>query len=90
MTQDLCKHVNVMADDTDVFLLLCYYYHYFNFICRLIQTSTSREKAAIDISATVAQHGDIMPQMIRAHAQLDVTQYLTHMVLEKQQLLSKC
>ena len=63
-----CKTINVICDDSDVFVLLAHYFAEENFSVSLIMESTSRSRSSIDIGATVAKHSGIVPQLIAAHA----------------------
>ena len=63
-----CKTINVICDDTDVFVLLAHYFAEENLPVSLIMESTSRSQSSIDIGATVAKHSGIVPQFIVAHA----------------------
>ena len=63
-----CKTINVICDDTDVFVLLAHYFAEENLPVSLIMESTSRSQSSIDIGATVAKHSGIVPQLIVAHA----------------------
>ena len=65
-----CKTINVICDDTYVFVLLAHYFAEESLTVSLIMesTSTSRSRSSIDIGATVAKHSGIVPQLIAAHA----------------------
>ena len=63
-----CKTINVICDDTDVFVLLAHYFAEESLTVSLIMESTSRSRSSIDIGATVAKHSDIVPQLTAAHA----------------------
>ena len=63
-----CKTINVICDDTDVFILLAHYFAEESLSESLIMESTSRCRSSIDIGATVAKHSGIVPQLIVAHA----------------------
>ena len=63
-----CKTINVICDDTDVFVLLAHYFAEESLAVSLIMESTSRSRSSIDIGATEAKHSDIVPQLIAAHA----------------------
>ena len=62
------KTINVICDDTDVFVLLAHYFAEESLSVSLIMESTSRNRSSIDIGETVAKHSDIVPQLIAAHA----------------------
>ena len=63
-----CKTINVICDDTYVFVLLAHYFAEESLSVSLIMESTSRSRSSIDIGATVAKHSGIVPQLIAAHA----------------------
>ena len=63
-----CKTINVICDDTDVFLLLAHYFAEESLSVSLIMESTSRSQSSIEIGATVTKHSGIVPQLIAAHA----------------------
>ena len=58
----------VVADDTDVFILLLYHYLQENLTCPLFMTSPIQQRAVIDIKATVHVHHSIIPNLLAAHA----------------------
>ena len=62
-----CKTINVICDDTDVFILLAHYFAEESLSVSLIMESTSRSRSSIDIGATVAKHTGIIPQCNAAH-----------------------
>ena len=63
-----CKTINVICDDTDVFVLLAHYFAEESLSVSLIMESTIRSRLSIDIGATVAKHAGIVPQLIVAYA----------------------
>ena len=60
--------IRVICDDTDVFVLLMYFYHSLGLTCALTMESTGCERALIDIGASVEKHKDIIPYLPGAHA----------------------
>ena len=60
----------VVADDTDVFILLLYHYLQENLTCPLFMTSPIQQRAVIDIKATVHVHHSVIPNLLAAHALL--------------------
>ena len=60
--------IRVICDDTDVFVLLIYFYHSLGLTCTLTMESTGCERALIDIGASVEKHKDISPYLPGAHA----------------------
>ena len=51
-----CKTINVICDDTDVFVLLAHYFAEESLSVLLIMEYTSRSRSSIDIEATLARH----------------------------------
>ena len=58
------KHVTILADDTDVYVLLLHHYLEQNLQLPMIMASPIRERKVIDIQATVAKHRDIIPSLV--------------------------
>ena len=59
------KHVNILADDTDVYTLLLYYYLKQS---PMTMASPIKERKIIDIRATVEKHHDIIPLLLAGYA----------------------
>ncbi|KAJ8018705.1 hypothetical protein HOLleu_43161 [Holothuria leucospilota] len=62
------KTVRVLADDTDVFILLLHHYQQQALTTKMVMESPIKERAVIDIPATVGKFGDIIPAMLAGHA----------------------
>ncbi len=62
------KHVTILADDTDVYVLLLHHYLEQNLQLPMIMASPIRERKVIDIQATVAKHRDIIPSLLAGHS----------------------
>ena len=58
----------VVADDTDIFLLLLHFCNLKNIACRVLMKSPISGRAVIDIAATVEKHKGIIPNLLAAHA----------------------
>lgn len=58
----------MICDDTDVFVLLAYYYVLQNVTCRLLMEGTSVQQTITDIKATCHPHANIITQLLPAHA----------------------
>ena len=58
----------VMADDTDIFLLLLHFCYSKDIVCRVFMKSTSSGYEVIDIAATVQKQEDIIPCILAVHA----------------------
>ena len=57
----------IIADDTDVFVLLLHFQH-FNYIRgKIIMESPVKDRAVIDMNATVDRHRDIIPELLATH-----------------------
>ena len=63
------KHnIHVVADDTDVFVLLLHYYQLKELTCKLMMVATTADRKCIDIPATVEKHSAIIGNILTAHA----------------------
>ena len=58
----------VVADDTDVYILLLYHYHVESLTIPMKLQSTQAGRAFIDVSATVLKLREVIPQLLPAHA----------------------
>ena len=67
-TSQGAKNVALVCDDTDVFVLLLYFYLQKQLSCFCFMEATSTVRATIDIAATVQRHSAIIPQLLAAHA----------------------
>ena len=57
----------VVADDTDVFVLLLHFVFTGDIKAAVIMESTSIDNNVIDINATAQKHSDIIPNLLAAH-----------------------
>ena len=57
-----------MADDTDVYILLLYYYHAESLTIPMKLQSPQSGRAVIDIAATVQKLKDVISELLPAHA----------------------
>ena len=62
------KTVKVISADTDVFILLCHYYHSLNINVDVLLEDFSADKKLISISKTVAENTSLIPSLLSAHA----------------------
>ena len=60
--------IRVMCDDTDVFVLLLYFYNLRQMTFPLIMESLIKDRKRIEIKATATKHKDIIPHILVAHA----------------------
>ena len=60
--------VVVVAEYTDVFILLLYHYLQENLTCPLFMTPPIQQRAVIDIKATVHVQHSIIPNLLAANA----------------------
>ena len=60
--------IKVIADDTDVFVLLLYYYNKYNLDFCIVMEDTSKDRKCVDIKATVQKHKEIIPKLPSAHS----------------------
>ena len=58
----------VVADDTDVFLLLLHFCNTKDIRCHVLMASPISGRTVIDIAATVDKHKCIIPNLLAAHA----------------------
>ena len=61
------KTINVICDDTDVFVQLAHYFAEERLSVSVIMEPTSHSRSSIDIVATVVKHSGIVQQLIAAH-----------------------
>ena len=59
--------IKVITDDTDVFVLLLYYYNKYNIDCCIVMEETSKDRKCFDIKPTVQKHKQIIPSLTLAH-----------------------
>ena len=65
--QSSFNNILVVADDTDVFVLLCHFVSNQTIASEVRMLSTARDRAMIDINASVRKHQDIMGNLLAAH-----------------------
>ena len=72
------SNISVICDDTDVFILLLYFYNQAKLICTVTMESPIAGRCAIDIKATAKKHTGITDFLPGAHALsgCDTTSYL--------------
>ena len=58
------KSICVVSDDMDVFILLVHFYGQENLSCKLVMEATGKERAVIDIEATVKAHTNMVPHLL--------------------------
>ena len=63
------KHVVVVADDTDVYILLLYHYQAESLNNPMKLKSAQEVRAYIDVTATVKKVRDLNAELLLAHAQ---------------------
>lgn len=61
------SNIRVLADDTDVFVLLLHFYKQRQLTCNLVMMGTSLGRKCADIKATVEKHEDIIEDILPAH-----------------------
>ena len=61
------ESIRIIADDTDVFVLLTYFYLMETLSCSMSMVSTSPGRTSVDIKATAAQHANIVQDLLPAH-----------------------
>ena len=60
--------ITVVADDTDVFVLLLHYHHMANLKNVVLIESTIKGRTVVDIGKTVQKHSEIVEGILPAHA----------------------
>ncbi|XP_044174300.1 uncharacterized protein LOC122947134 [Acropora millepora] len=60
--------VSLIADDTDVFVLLIHHYQNEGLTSAMFMTSPVQQRSTIDIKATVEKHQAIVPGLLASHA----------------------
>ena len=60
--------VYVLCDDTDLLVLLCYFFWKLHLSCKVYMQGTSSERIIYDIKETVEANKEIMPSIVSAHA----------------------
>lgn len=68
VARDEQRPVTVLADDTDVYTLLLYHYLEQGLPTLMVMESPIKERAVVDIRATVEKNKSIIPTMLAAHA----------------------
>ena len=61
------KKVVVVADDTDIYVLVLHHYMKRNLDMPMIMQTTRKARASVDIKATVEYLQDIIPDLLAAH-----------------------
>lgn len=59
--------IRVIADDTDVFVLLLHFFREKELTCNIVMVGTSSGRRCADIKATVEKHGDTINDILPAH-----------------------
>ena len=68
VTKNSNTKVQVLCDETDVFVLLVYFYWSLKISSQVILVGTHKDRSLIDIQKTVHQHKQIIHSLIPAHA----------------------
>ena len=59
--------VLVVADDTDIFVLLLYFCHQGSISCKVLMVSPIQGRSVLDINAAAEEHSSIVPDLLAAH-----------------------
>ena len=59
--------VLVVADDTDIFVLLLYFCHQGSISCKVLMISPIQGRTVLDINAAAEEHSSIVPVLLPAH-----------------------
>ena len=62
------EHKLIVAEDTDVFVLLCHFVHKGDILGSVKMVGPARNRAIIDINMTAQHHFAILPDLLAAHA----------------------
>ena len=65
--QDAVQTIQVICDDTDVFVLLMHFCEQQKLTCSLMMEATSSQRVSVDIQASVNKSKDIVPHLLAAH-----------------------
>jgi hypothetical protein len=68
MLKEFQAGIIVMCDETDVFVLLLYYYTIRKMTCSLVMELFSKDRICVDIKETAAKHSNIITHLLPAHA----------------------
>ncbi len=63
-----CNSVTIISDDTDVFVLACYYFPIERSDVTVIMESTKSCRAIVDIGKTATKHKSLLSSLLAAHA----------------------
>ena len=74
------KQVAVVADDTDVYIMLLYHYHAESLTIPMMLHSTRTGRACIDVTATVHMLKDTVLVLLHAHALSRCDGYCTNVL----------
>ena len=66
--EECASTIKVVCDDTDVFVLLTYFYREKGLTANVFLEATGSTKSVIDIGKTVDCHKDIIPSLLAGHA----------------------
>ena len=62
------KGISVIADDTDVYVLLCFHYLAQKLSIQLIMESPVKDRSAVDMRETVQRNNALDPYLLGVHA----------------------
>ena len=74
IAQHVCRYaeqetcIKVICDDTDVYVLLMYFYQTQNLQCTLLMQSPISGRSVLDVGASASRHAAIIPYLLAAHA----------------------
>lgn len=77
------NHVGVVADNTDVYIMLLYHYYSQSLTDPMTLIPTRLERVPIDIAATVDKLGELCLELSPAHALIGCDQVLMHYEIGK-------
>ena len=62
------QSIQVISDDTDVFVLLLHFFALEKLTCRIFMVGSSHGKSSVDITATAKNHSEFISELLAGHA----------------------
>ena len=62
------QSIQVISDDTDVFVLLLHFFALEKLTCRIFMVGSSHGKSSVDITATTKNHSEFISELLAGHA----------------------
>ena len=84
------KTVGVMADDTDIYILLLFHFMKQHLTSRMLMIPTKQGRAVVDIKLTAERLGDMCSELMPAHALTGCDQVPTYYGIGKKKHAESC